>query len=132
MNRNVEGTYSLVNNDEFGLGLVFSIVWFGVAAEALDGTKPLICASVETYDCAPGIDGLKGLAEDIDAPQFIRLDFEQGIARTTRAGGEEQTAKIRSSVQEGDRLILQGVQQGLGWSMTIALRSGASAAAGKR
>ena len=111
----------------FGLGLAFSIFSLGAAAQSFDGSKPLICASVETHDCEPGATCTKGLAEDIDAPQFIHLDFEQGIAHTSRATGEVQTAEIQSSIQQDGRLILQGVQLGLAWSMTIAEHDGAMA-----
>ncbi len=103
-------------------------------AEGFDGSQPLICASMEAYDCGPGEDCLKGTAESIDAPQFIWLDFERKLTRATRANGEERTAKIESLTQEEGKLILQGVQLGLGWSMTIAQESGAMAltAAGDR
>ena len=83
-------------------------------AEGFDGSQPLICASMEAYDCGPGEDCLKGTAESIDAPLFMRLDFEHKVARATRANGEERTAKIESMTQEEGKLILQGVQLGLG------------------
>ncbi len=94
-------------------------------AEGFDGSQPLICASMEAHDCGPGEDCLKGTAESIDAPLFMRLDFEHKLARATRANGEERTAKIGSMTQEEGALILQGVQLGLGWSMTIAQENGA-------
>ncbi len=94
-------------------------------AQGFDSSQPLICASMEAYDCGPGSDCVRGTADSIDAPQFIRLDFEQMVARATRAGGEERTAKIESMTREEGKLILQGVQLGLGWSMTIAQNGGA-------
>ena len=63
--------------------------------------------------------------DSVDAPQFIRLDFEQKLDRATRLGGEERTAKIESMTREEGKLILQGVQLGLGWSMVITQESGA-------
>ncbi len=103
-------------------------------AKGFDGSQPLIWASMEAYDCGSGEDCLKGTAESIDAPQFMRLDFDQKLARATRANGEERTAKIDSLTREEGKLILQGVQLGLGWSMTIAQENGAMAptAAGDR
>ena len=109
------------------LGVIAAFFAVSSAANAggLDGSQPLICASMEAYDCGQGEDCLKGTAESIDAPQFIRLDFEQKMARATRANGEERTTKIESLTQEEGKLILQGVQRGLGWSMTIAQENGA-------
>ena len=108
-----------------GFVAVLSAAFTAANAEGLDGSRPLICASMEAYDCGPGQDCLRGTAESIDAPQFMRLDFERKLARATRANGEERTAKIESLTQEEGKLILQGVQRGLGWSMTIAQEDGA-------
>ncbi len=47
------------------------------------------------------------------------------VAHATRPGGEERTAKIESMTREEGKLILQGVQLGLGWSMVITQESGA-------
>ena len=105
--------------------LVLSAASTAANAEGFDGSRPLICASMEAYDCGPGEECFRGTAESIDAPQFMRLDFEQNLARATRANGEERTAKIESLTLETGKLILQGVQGGLGWSMTIAQENGA-------
>lgn len=94
-------------------------------AQAFDGTQPLICSTLETQDCELGGDCIKGLARDIDAPQFIQLDFEKGLAHTIRAEGEERTAEIAAaSVGESGVLTLQGVQLGRAWSATISQESG--------
>ncbi len=109
------------------LSLVVSGAFFEVRAASFDGSEPLLCASVEAYDCGAGGECFKGTAERINAPQFIRLDFEQKLARATRLGGQERTAKIASMTGEEGKLILQGVQLGLGWSMVITQESGAMA-----
>jgi len=107
-----------------GVGLVFSLTSFTALAQSFDGSRPLICSTIETYDCAPGGDCIKGLAADINAPQFIHLDFEQGIARTVRTDGEQRTVEIKSPLSEAGHLIFQGVQLGRAWSATINQESG--------
>ena len=109
------------------LSLVVSLAFFEARAASFDGSEPLLCASVEAYDCGAGGECFKGTAESINAPQFIRLDFEQKLARSTRLGGQERAAKIASITKEEGKLILQGVQLGLGWSMVITQESGAMA-----
>ncbi len=109
------------------MSLVVSVGFFEARAASFDGSEPLLCASVEAYDCGAGGECFKGTAESINAPQFIRLDFEQKLARATRLGGEERTAKIESMTREEGKLILQGVQLGLGWSMVITQESGTMA-----
>ena len=105
--------------------LILAVASTVANAEGLDGSQPLICASMEAYDCGPGGDCYKGTAEDIDAPQFMWLDFEQRLARAKRANGEERTAKFESLTLDTGKLIIQGVQGGMGWSMTIAQENGA-------
>lgn len=93
-------------------------------AQGIDGSKPLVCSTIETYDCEIGADCIKGLAEDIDVPQFFFLDFEKGHARSVRASGEERTSSIASMATDSGELILQGVQLGRAWSATISQESG--------
>ena len=118
----------------FGLSLALSSGAFGAAAEDFDGSQPLLCASLEAHDCGPGGDCLSGTAKSINAPQFIRIDFEQKQARARRPDGEERTTTLDSVRGDEGKLILQGVQSGLGWSMSITQESGEMAltAAGDR
>jgi hypothetical protein len=95
-----------------------------VTAQDFDGKKPLICSTIEVYDCEPGADCIKGQARDIDAPQFFFLDFESGMARTVRAGSEERTSAIKTVQSDSGQLILQGAQYGRAWSATISQESG--------
>ena len=44
-----------------------------------DGSKPLICATVETHDCVAGEICLRGLPQSIGVPQFMRIDFDKKI-----------------------------------------------------
>jgi hypothetical protein len=100
-------------------------IWSLTATAAeFDGSKPLICATIETFECVPGGECLEGTPESIDAPQFIRLDFAEKVARATRPDGEERTSGIEILKQDEGELILQGVQGGLGWSMAITPDSG--------
>ena len=117
-----------------GLSLALSIMAFGAAADDFDGSRPLLCASLEAHDCGAGGDCLRGTAESIDAPRFIRLDFEQKVARAKRPDGEERTTTIDIVRNDQGKLILQGAQRGLGWSMSITQESGEMAltAAGDR
>jgi hypothetical protein len=112
--------------------LVFIAACLGLSAgpasaTGFDGSQPLLCASIETFDCAPGGDCLKGTAESMNVPQFIRLDFKDGAARATRPDGTERTSKIESTTLNDGALILQGVQGNLGWSMAIAQDGGSMA-----
>lgn len=110
--------------ESLGLILLFSFVSFSATAANFDGSHPLLCTSVETYDCEPGGNCIRGLADDINAPEFIFLDFKKKVARTTQASGEVRTTKIGTPTQDNMSLVLHGAQEGVGWSLTVAQETG--------
>jgi hypothetical protein len=79
-----------------------------------DGSKPLLCATVDAHTCDPGQVCLSSLPADIGAPQFLRIDFTKKTVV-----GPERTTQIRF-MESGERqILLQGLELGLAW--TIAL-----------
>lgn len=106
------------------VALCLSIAPLTATAAGFDGTQPLICAAIETFECGPGGECMKGTAESINAPQFIRLDFTAKTAQATRPDGEERNSEIQSLTQNAGELILQGVQEGLGWTLAISQENG--------
>jgi hypothetical protein len=96
-----------------------------MAAAGLDGSGPVTCATSVTFDCAPNGECIKDSPEAINLPRLIRLDLPAKKAFTKWASGEERSAEIASQSVEGGRLILQGIQNGNGWSLTVAQESGA-------
>src|SRR5262252_4753863 len=95
------------------------------AAAGLDGGAPITCETSVTFDCAPNGECIKDSPEAINLPRLIRLDFAAKKAFTKWASGEERTAEIAMFRLEGGRLVLQGVQNGNGWSLTVVQESGA-------
>jgi hypothetical protein len=90
-----------------------------VLAADFDGSKPLICSAIEANDCAMGVGCEKGLAEDVNAPQFVRVDF---AGKKMSARG--RTAPIDRQARENGTLILQGLENGRAWSITITEEGG--------
>ena len=88
-------------------------------AADFDGTRPLICSSIEAHDCELGVSCLRAVAEDLNVPQFIRLDF---TAKTISAKG--RTSKMQSHARSDGMLILQGVENKRAFSITINEQSG--------
>lgn len=60
-----------------------------------------------------------GIAEDINVPQFIRLDF---VAKTINARG--RTAPMQSQGRADGMLAVQGFEGGRAYSITISEASG--------
>jgi hypothetical protein len=89
------------------------------AAADFDGSKLLICATVEAMDCASGQTCTKGRPEDIDAPAFMRIDFKKKTIV-----GPKRTTKIVSLERGGQQLLLQGTELGYGWTLALDQASG--------
>lgn len=87
------------------------------AATEYDGSKPLICALMTTFECTAREGCIRGVAVDINAPNFIHIDFEDRLV--VSVGKEERKTEILSRTHVEGRLLLQGVQRGLGWSVAI-------------
>ena len=69
--------------------------------------------------------------EDINAPQFFRINVEARSIEVTRADGARRSTTIERTEQVDGKLILQGaedgiedVRDGLGWTITIGEDTG--------
>ncbi len=98
------------------------------ADNALDGSKPLICSLDDAVDCTDRNDECnKGDAAAVQAPDLIRVDFKR---KTVKAMGvsadEDDVAAIRHVETMDGRLVVQGAQNGRGWSMVVVGETGAS------
>ena len=89
------------------------------AGDVFDGTKPLLCATIEALDCDPGTPCERGTPEVMGAPQFLRIDFAKN-----EIAGPERTSKIRSLDKDDDQIVLQGYEIGLGWTLALDRTTG--------
>jgi hypothetical protein len=101
------------------LAAALSVAMAPAIAADFDGSKPLICSAIEANDCAMGVGCLKGLAEDVNVPQFIRLDF---TGKTIGARG--RTSKMLNHSRAGGMLTMQGIENSRAFSITINEKSG--------
>jgi hypothetical protein len=79
-----------------------------------DGSKRLICATVDAHACDPGVVCLRGLPEDLGVPRFMRIDF----AEKTIAGPKRAT-QIRYMDNSADQIVMQGTELGYAWTVVI-------------
>jgi hypothetical protein len=84
------------------------------AQEAFDGSKPLICATIQAVSCSPGEDCEKGLPESVGAPQFLRIDFVK-----KEIVGPKRVTQIRSIEKSNEQTTLQGFELGMGWALAL-------------
>jgi hypothetical protein len=94
-----------------------ALCWLGYTslwAADFDGSKPLLCATIDAHSCDPGQVCARGLPADIGAPQFLRIDFAKQMV-----SGPERTTPIRFMESSQSQILLQGIELGFAW--TIAL-----------
>lgn len=94
------------------------------AGATLDGSKPLLCAVNTIMECdGTGQCQRHTASQHPDFPSFLRINVDtKRITDGTRSGG--RTTEIRSASRLDGRLILQGGENGRGWSATIAEGTG--------
>ncbi len=106
-----------------GIVLLFMGLMPGsVLGAEIDGSKPAICAIMETFQCVPGQECVRGNAESVNLPYFFQIDF-QGKRVLSMREGREETTKIEQAVRQGGMWILQGVEL-RGWTITVSESSG--------
>ena len=97
---------------------------FPAIAGDFDGSVPLICATIESFECGEGADCQRGSAQSINLPQFLKINFKEKMITGTLEGGEVRTAKFKNKELLDGKLILQGVQNGKPWSILISEANG--------
>lgn len=90
-----------------------------LAEEAIAGTKPLICATIQAVSCAPGEECERGLPESIGAPQFLRIDFVK-----KEIIGTKRSTQILFMEKSDEQITMQGFELGMGWTLAIDRATG--------
>ena len=116
------------------MGLVLLGIWlapYAAGAGDFDGSQPLLCAPTDIIECDAGGECYRVTAESINAPQFLRIDFKKKSIRATKASQDERTSMIERMERVDGKLIIQGaedgiegVRDGLGWTLAIAEETG--------
>jgi len=94
------------------------------ATAAFDGSSPLLCVPIEIFDCGAYEGCFESTAETVSIPQFIRIDFGKKTASGTLGDGTVREVGIERMERENGMLVLQGGQEGRGWSVTIGEDTG--------
>ena len=97
---------------------------YSLAMAGFDGSAPLICAVIEVFECSVEQDCFEGSVESMNIPQFVKIDFANNKITTTEETAETRESPINNFDKADGMLILQGIQNGRGWSMVIAEDTG--------
>ena len=96
----------------------------GVRAGQFDGSKPFLCAMTTIMECDGSGQCERRTHEAASAPTFVRFD----VGASVLTAGANRRTSFRTTRLDS-RLILQGGENGRGWSATINEESGQLAAA---
>ena len=115
-------------------GLIIIFIWTmsaSAAAGDFDGSNPLICAVMDFVECQPGGKCQQVTAEEVGIPHFFKINFKEKKISATQSGGSTRTTAIENLERIDGKLIIQGaedgiegVRDGLGWSLAIAEETG--------
>jgi hypothetical protein len=110
--------------------LAVASLGFARAADAadFDGSKTLLCAPGEAVDCLPRGDCQQTTPDQLQIPRFITVDFRAKRLSGRTADGELHTA-IQNVRSVDGKQILQGAENGRGWSIVIDEQTGDLSAA---
>lgn len=92
------------------------------AAGDFDGSKKLLCVPVRGYHCVPSGECSEVTADEINVPQFIRVDFKRKTLSGVEAG--ERSTAIQNFRKADGKTIIQGAENGRGWTMVIDQSTG--------
>ena len=90
-------------------------------AEGLDGSKPLVCDLVKAAQCDGVAKCTEVAVEQIDLPAVVHVDF---AGSKLTAPDDPRTSPIKAVEALDAVLVLQGHQNGRGWTMVIARATG--------
>jgi hypothetical protein len=91
-----------------------------VLAADFDGSKPLLCATIDAHFCDVGEVCYRTLPGVLGAPQFIRINFAKKLV-----AGPQRTTEIRFMESGEGQLLLEGTELGYAWGIALDTKTGA-------
>ena len=95
-----------------------------VSAEGLDGSSDIVCAVLHVVACIDDGKCLEGQAKDFDLPVLTVLDAKNKALRGAYDSGQKAVSPVNNMELIGEHLVLQGVENGRGWSISINAKTG--------
>jgi hypothetical protein len=97
-------------------GSVAVLAFEASAAESVDASRPLRCVPTEIAECDLAAQCDRVSFEEAEIPPTIRVDF---AAKQIVSADGARTSPIRTVEVEETVLIVQGSQNGRGWSLVV-------------
>ena len=111
--------------------LLICAVPFTALAGSFDGSKNLLCAPQSAVECGPDGSCQQVSPISVNLPDFFQIDFKAKMITRVTGSANQQGSKIDRMEVLDSKLILQGaddgvegVRDGLAWSMSITQDTG--------
>jgi hypothetical protein len=99
--------------------LIMTVVPTAVLADDVKDAEGILCTAVQATVCSFEGECEIGAPWSWNIPQFIEIDFEKKMLRTTRASGENRQTPFKNLEREAGLIFLQGIEAGRAFSFTI-------------
>lgn len=100
--------------------IAIAAVPVGASGAGFDGSSNLICAASNVVACTKSSVCVQGEASSFDLPIFMYVDFKAKVVKARTEGDEKQVeSPIRNFQKSNTQLILQGIENGHGWGISV-------------
>ena len=90
------------------------------SAAGFDGSANLVCATYDVVACSKASTCMRGQAGTFELVEFMFVDFKARVVKARTEGDAKRIeSPIRTFEKSNSQLILQGVENGHGWGMSI-------------
>jgi len=93
-------------------------------ADDLTGAQTILCSAAHAIVCSADGECASGPPWEFNIPNFIEVDLDKKILRTTEASGENRSTPIKHVLREDGVIYLQGVEGGRAFSFLIVEATG--------
>ena len=95
-----------------------------IAAAQFDGSTPLLCAVIQVVECGTGGDCYPVQPEIANIPRFLKINFKNKTISATEENGKKEVTRIKNFEHTNGNMVLQGSENGRGWTMVISEETG--------
>ena len=93
-------------------------------ADDVTGVEKLLCSVGIATHCTADGECTSGTPETWDIARFFEVHLDEGMLTSTEASQEDLSTPIDRVEREAGGVSLQGVEDGLAWSLTISKENG--------
>jgi hypothetical protein len=102
------------------IAIAMGVTSVAASAAGLDGSANLVCVATHVVACTKTATCVEGDASTFDLAEFMFVDFKAKVVKArTHGDAKKEESPIRILEKSNTQLILQGVENGQAWGMSI-------------